>query len=103
MKCRQKRSNLERREEELRKARAAIRRAVKFKNYTSNEKVIYIPTGQIYRNSFAFHQLSQYQTPLIEHATHLKLEITKTNSTDLREVCQDIIFCVMFYKNIIKI
>jgi xylogalacturonan beta-1,3-xylosyltransferase len=52
-----RRSNLEKREEELRKARAAIRRAVRFKNCTSNEEVItYIPTGQIYRNSFAFHQ-----------------------------------------------
>jgi len=61
MKCRQRRSNLEKREEELRKARAAIRRAVRFKNCTSNEEVItYIPTGQIYRNSFAFHQLSLY-------------------------------------------
>ncbi|KAF3496088.1 hypothetical protein DY000_02057247 [Brassica cretica] len=53
-----KRSNLERIEEELRKARVAIRRAVKLKNYTSNEDMTYIPTGQIYRNSFAFHQLS---------------------------------------------
>ncbi|XP_002877250.2 probable glycosyltransferase At3g42180 [Arabidopsis lyrata subsp. lyrata] len=51
-----RRSNLEKREEELRKARAEIRRAVRFKNYTSNEEVTYIPTGQIYRNSFAFHQ-----------------------------------------------
>ncbi|XP_010425790.1 PREDICTED: probable glycosyltransferase At3g42180 [Camelina sativa] len=51
-----RRRNLERREEELRKARAAIRRAVASKNYTSNEEVTYIPAGQIYRNSFAFHQ-----------------------------------------------
>ncbi|CAN8255066.1 unnamed protein product [Cochlearia groenlandica] len=51
-----KRSNLEKREKELRKARDAIKRAVKFKNYTCSEQVTFIPTGHVYRNSFAFHQ-----------------------------------------------
>ena len=54
----QNKSSAERIEEELAKARAAIRKAIITKNYTSDGKEIYIPRGSVYRNPYAFHQLS---------------------------------------------
>ncbi len=54
----QEKSSTERIEEELAKARAAIHKAINNQNYTSNKEEIYIPTGCVYRNAYAFHQLS---------------------------------------------
>lgn len=47
---------LEKIETDLAQARAAIRRAIRTRNYTSDREEKYIPTGSVYRNSFAFHQ-----------------------------------------------
>ncbi|XP_062084194.1 probable glycosyltransferase At5g20260 isoform X2 [Humulus lupulus] len=49
-------SSVDRIEDELARARAAIRKAILTKNCTSDKHEIYIPTGDIYRNSYAFHQ-----------------------------------------------
>uniref|UniRef100_A0A803PTT3 Exostosin GT47 domain-containing protein n=1 Tax=Cannabis sativa TaxID=3483 RepID=A0A803PTT3_CANSA len=43
-------------EDELARARAAIRKAILTNNCTSDKHENYIPTGDIYRNSYAFHQ-----------------------------------------------
>ncbi|XVE63673.1 hypothetical protein DITRI_Ditri07aG0038500 [Diplodiscus trichospermus] len=52
-----KKSNLERIEEDLARARAAIFRAVQLKNLTSEKKEdIFVPRGSIYRNPYAFYQ-----------------------------------------------
>ncbi|KAB2621296.1 glycosyltransferase [Pyrus ussuriensis x Pyrus communis] len=51
-----KNSKTERIEEELRTARAIIRKAILTKNVTSDRKEIYIPRGSAYRNPYAFHQ-----------------------------------------------
>lgn len=51
-------SKTERIEQELSVARAIIRKAIVTKNCTSNSNEIYIPTGSVYRNPYAFHQLS---------------------------------------------
>ncbi|OIT02334.1 PREDICTED: probable glycosyltransferase At3g42180 [Nicotiana attenuata] len=52
-----KKSSVEKIEEDLARARAAIRRAIRSKNYTSyKEDQRFIPSGSIYRNSYAFHQ-----------------------------------------------
>ncbi|KAK1300102.1 putative glycosyltransferase [Acorus calamus] len=53
-------------EKSLARARAAIRRAVINKNYTSNIKQSFIPRGAIYRNAYAFHQLSSLGTPAFD-------------------------------------
>ena len=50
-------SSLARIEEDLARARAAIRKAVRSKNYSSDKKEAFIPRGCIYRNPYAFHQL----------------------------------------------
>ncbi|KAJ8765403.1 hypothetical protein K2173_012100 [Erythroxylum novogranatense] len=50
------RSSSSRVEDGLARARAAIREAVRSKNYSSYKKQIYIPTGVVYRNAVAFHQ-----------------------------------------------
>ncbi|KAK0571688.1 hypothetical protein LWI29_019964 [Acer saccharum] len=63
-----KKSSLERIEDDLAKARAAIQEAVRLRNYSSNKEdgvlppdqshpvESYIPRGPIYRNAYAFHQ-----------------------------------------------
>eukprot|EP00262_Sarcandra_glabra_P003720 TRINITY_DN1449_c0_g2_i4.p1 TRINITY_DN1449_c0_g2~~TRINITY_DN1449_c0_g2_i4.p1 ORF type:complete len:491 (+),score=40.37 TRINITY_DN1449_c0_g2_i4:43-1515(+) len=43
-------------EKDLARARASIRRAVRFCNYTSDEKQTFVPRGVIYRSAYALHQ-----------------------------------------------
>ncbi|KAI3864144.1 hypothetical protein MKW98_031736 [Papaver atlanticum] len=52
----EKRTSLERIEDDLARARAAIRKAARTRNYTSNKVEDFIPRGPTYRNSYAFHQ-----------------------------------------------
>ncbi|XP_044472207.1 probable glycosyltransferase At5g20260 [Mangifera indica] len=54
--CGQKRSSLERVEDDLARARAAIYEAIRSHNYSSTKPQTYIPTGDVYRNAYAFHQ-----------------------------------------------
>ncbi|KAK4802182.1 hypothetical protein SAY86_000385 [Trapa natans] len=49
-------SSLEKTEADLAQARAAIRRAIRTRNYTSDRKETYVPAGSVYRNPLAFHQ-----------------------------------------------
>ncbi|TYH12412.1 hypothetical protein ES288_A06G065500v1 [Gossypium darwinii] len=51
-----RKSSLEKVEEGLAKARAAIREAIIVRNYTSYKKETFVPRGIIYRNPYAFHQ-----------------------------------------------
>lgn len=44
-------------EDDLARARAAIRSAIRLQNYTSDKEETYIPSGSVYRNALAFHQL----------------------------------------------
>ena len=53
-----KKTSLRMIEASLAEARASIRNAVRWKNFTSEKKETYIPRGSIYRNPYAFHQLS---------------------------------------------
>lgn len=56
---RKKSCSVEEIEEDLGRARSAIWRAIRSKNYTCyKEDQNFIPSGSIYRNSYAFHQLS---------------------------------------------
>ncbi|KAI3864147.1 hypothetical protein MKW98_031739 [Papaver atlanticum] len=43
-------------EDELARARAAIRKAARTRNYTSNKVQDFIPSGSVFRNPYAFHQ-----------------------------------------------
>ncbi|KAI3857611.1 hypothetical protein MKW98_028875 [Papaver atlanticum] len=43
-------------EDDLARARDAIRKAIFTRNYTSNKAEDFVPTGTVYRNSYAFHQ-----------------------------------------------
>ncbi|XP_052727550.1 probable glycosyltransferase At5g20260 isoform X2 [Vigna angularis] len=49
-------NSLTRIEEDLAEARAAIRRAIQRRNFTSAKEEIFVPRGNIYRNAYAFHQ-----------------------------------------------
>ncbi|CAL0330473.1 unnamed protein product [Lupinus luteus] len=49
-------SSIARIEADLAEARAAIRKAIQMRNFTSDKKQIYVPTGSVYKNSYAFHQ-----------------------------------------------
>ncbi|KAH1057358.1 hypothetical protein J1N35_035423 [Gossypium stocksii] len=51
-----RKSSLEKVEEGLAKARAAIHEAILVRNYTSYKKETFVPRGIIYRNPYAFHQ-----------------------------------------------
>ncbi|MCD9643893.1 hypothetical protein HAX54_031777 [Datura stramonium] len=52
-----KKNSVQKIEQDLARARAAIWRAIRSRNYTSyKEDQNFIPSGSIYRNSFAFHQ-----------------------------------------------
>lgn len=57
-------NSLVRIEQELGEARVAIRRAIKRRNFTiiTSEKEDFIPRGCVYRNAYAFHQLSNNYT-----------------------------------------
>ena len=68
-------SPLERIEGGLARARAAIREAVRSSNYTSQKKENFIPRGAVYRNPYAFHQLSSHYTILLVkiHISFLKI------------------------------
>ncbi|KAI3864145.1 hypothetical protein MKW98_031737 [Papaver atlanticum] len=52
----EKLTSLGRIEDDLARARAAIRKAARTRNYTSNKVQGFIPRGPIYRNPYAFHQ-----------------------------------------------
>ncbi|OIW19535.1 hypothetical protein TanjilG_06990 [Lupinus angustifolius] len=49
-------SSIARIEADLAEARAAIRKAIQMRNFTSDKKEIYVPKGNVYKNSYAFHQ-----------------------------------------------
>ncbi|KAM1360820.1 probable glycosyltransferase At5g20260 [Malus sylvestris] len=49
-------TSLDRIEEDLAKARAAILEAIQYKKYTSQKIETFIPRGTIYKNPYAFHQ-----------------------------------------------
>ncbi|KAL9326179.1 hypothetical protein ACSQ67_006824 [Phaseolus vulgaris] len=51
-----KSNSLMRIEEDLAEARAAIRRAIERRNFTSEKEEIFVPRGSVYRNAYAFHQ-----------------------------------------------
>ncbi|XP_068638060.1 probable glycosyltransferase At5g20260 [Aristolochia californica] len=52
----ERRSSLKKIEAGLAKARAAIRQAALYRNYTSDRVQNFVPSGSIYRNPHAFHQ-----------------------------------------------
>ncbi|XP_022731259.1 probable glycosyltransferase At5g20260 [Durio zibethinus] len=51
-----KKSSSERVEADLASARAAIQKAIRTRNYTSDKEETFIPRGCMYRNAYAFHQ-----------------------------------------------
>ena len=54
-------NSLVRIEQELGEARAAIRKAIERRNFTITSEIEdFVPKGCVYRNAFAFHQLSNY-------------------------------------------
>lgn len=54
--CEQKEDSTERIEEDLGRARAAIRKAIRTQSVTSYKGELYVPSGCVYRNAYAFHQ-----------------------------------------------
>ncbi|KAK2644906.1 hypothetical protein Ddye_020101 [Dipteronia dyeriana] len=60
-----KKSSEYRIEEDLARARAAIHKAIQSKNYLSEKEETFVPKGPIYRNSYAFHQLSSFTSQCI--------------------------------------
>jgi xylogalacturonan beta-1,3-xylosyltransferase len=70
--CGQIKRGREKIEDGLARARAAILDAARLKNYTSYKEGTYIPKGVIYRNPYAFHQLSF----AINLPTNIALSIT---------------------------
>ncbi|KAE9601788.1 hypothetical protein Lalb_Chr13g0301521 [Lupinus albus] len=69
-------SSLSRIGRELGAARAAINRAIERRNFTSEKEEIFVPTGCVYRNAYAFHQLScLYQTLFLVIIHFLPLQI----------------------------
>ncbi|KAJ1378937.1 Exostosin-like [Sesbania bispinosa] len=56
IKKKRKNGSLLRIEEDLAKAREAIRRAIRRRNFTSEKEEIFVPRGCVYRNAYAFHQ-----------------------------------------------
>lgn len=63
-------TRLDKVEEDLARARAAIRKAVQGRKYTSDKVETFIPRGSAYRNAFAFHQLSSYSNSSPFFDTH---------------------------------
>ena len=61
----QKKSSEYKIEEDLARARAAIHKAIQSKNYVSETEETFVPKGSIYRNSYAFHQLSSFTSQSI--------------------------------------
>jgi xylogalacturonan beta-1,3-xylosyltransferase len=55
-------TGFERIEEGLAIARAAIYKAIRSQNSSSYKKGSYVPRGAMYRNQYAFHQLSSNNT-----------------------------------------
>ncbi|KAM1061604.1 hypothetical protein ACFX13_026667 [Malus domestica] len=49
-------TSVERIEEDLSEARAAIRKAIQSRNYSSEREETFIPRGSVYKNPYAFHQ-----------------------------------------------
>ncbi|KAI3995637.1 hypothetical protein MKX01_028358 [Papaver californicum] len=77
---------LQRIDNDLARARAAIWKAVRTRNYTSNKVEDFIPRGAIYRNPYAFHQshiemdktfkiwtYKEGEVPLVHDGPHSKL------------------------------
>ncbi|KAG6769312.1 hypothetical protein POTOM_024936 [Populus tomentosa] len=63
-------TGFERIEDGLARARDAILRAIRSRNSSSYKKGSYIPRGVIYRNQYAFHQLSLEYRSLSLHFLH---------------------------------
>ncbi|KAI3414434.1 uncharacterized protein J3R85_016261 [Psidium guajava] len=57
-----KKSSLEKIEDDLAQARAAIRKAVRSRSYDSDEKETFKPRGNVYRNPYAFYQSHKEMT-----------------------------------------
>ncbi|KAK9697971.1 hypothetical protein RND81_08G073900 [Saponaria officinalis] len=70
-------SDLEKIEDEMARARASIRKATRNKNYTSEKEETFVPRGHIYRNPYAFHQSH------IEMEKRLKIWVYKEGEAPL--------------------
>ncbi|KAL4319772.1 hypothetical protein GQ457_18G003710 [Hibiscus cannabinus] len=70
-----KKSNPERIEEDLARARASILKAVRFRNSTSETEDIFVPKGSIYRNAYAFYQLSTKSVNVIRIRISMLFEL----------------------------
>ncbi|GMJ15652.1 hypothetical protein like AT5G20260 [Hibiscus trionum] len=67
-------------EAELAEARAAIREAIRIRNYTSDKEESFVPRGSVYRNPYAFHQSH------IEMVKRLKIWVYKEGERPLVHV-----------------